>query len=83
MSCKSEWICRYYGSFDVNNGIGVSIVMEFCEGGSLDNIYQEIKRLGGRIGEKVLGKVTESVLLGLTYLHSQHIIHRGKPDPKL
>ncbi len=52
--------------------------MEFCEGGSLDSVYREVKKLGGRTGEKVLGKVAEGVLNGLTYLHGQKIIHRGK-----
>lgn len=36
-----------------------------------------MKKLGGRTGEKVLGKVAEGVLNGLTYLHSRKIIHRG------
>ena len=55
--------------------------MEFCEGGSLDSVYREIKRLGGRIGEKVLGKVAESVLNGLDYLNGHRIIHRDiKPS---
>lgn len=55
----------------------ISIAMEFCEGGSLDSIYKEVKKLGGRTGEKVLGKIAEGVLNGLTYLHSRKIIHRG------
>jgi serine/threonine protein kinase len=55
--------------------------MEFCEGGSLDAVYREVKKLGGRTGEKVLGKVAEGVLNGLTYLHSHRIIHRDiKPS---
>ena len=56
----------------------ISIAMEFCEGGSLDSVYKEVRKLGGRTGEKVLGKVAEGVLNGLTYLHSRKIIHRGK-----
>ena len=56
----------------------ISIAMEFCEGGSLDGVYREVKKRGGRTGEKVLGKVAEGVLNGLTYLHGQKIIHRGK-----
>lgn len=51
--------------------------MEFCEGGSLDSVYKEVRKLGGRTGEKVLGKVAEGVLNGLTYLHGRKIIHRG------
>ena len=56
----------------------ISIAMEYCEGGSLDSVYREVKKLGGRTGEKVLGKVAEGVLNGLTYLHGRKIIHRGK-----
>ena len=55
--------------------------MEYCAGGSLHGVYREIKKLGGRTGEKVLGKVAEGVLNGLTYLHGRRIIHRDvKPS---
>lgn len=57
--------------------------MEFCEGGSLDSVYREVKKLGGRTGEKVLGKIAEGVLEGLTYLSGRKIIHRGKSQGKL
>ncbi len=79
--CASEHICRYYGAFVDPATATISIAMEFCEGGSLDSIYREVKRLGGRTGEKVLGKIAEGVLRGLTYLHSKKIIHRDiKPS---
>jgi mitogen-activated protein kinase kinase len=55
----------------------VSIAMEYCKGGSLDSVCREVKKLGGCIGEKLFGKVAESVLQGLTYLHQLKIIHRG------
>lgn len=67
----------YYGAFEDLTG-NISIVMEYCEGGSLDGVYREIRKLGGRTGEKVLGKVAEGVLNGLTYLHGRKIIHRGQ-----
>lgn len=57
----------------------ISIAMEYCAGGSLHGVYREVKKLGGRTGEKVLGKVAEGVLNGLTYLHGRKIIHRGNP----
>ncbi|KAL1989372.1 hypothetical protein VTN96DRAFT_134 [Rasamsonia emersonii] len=79
--CASEHICRYYGAFMDKSTGTISIAMEFCEGGSLDSIYKEVKKLGGRTGEKVLGKIAEGVLNGLTYLHSRKIIHRDiKPS---
>jgi len=79
--CASEHICRYYGAFVEPSTATISIAMEFCEGGSLDSIYREVKKLGGRTGEKVLGKVAEGVLNGLTYLHGKKIIHRDiKPS---
>jgi mitogen-activated protein kinase kinase len=79
--CASDHICRYYGAFVDDSTGTISIAMEFCEGGSLDAVYREVKKLGGRTGEKVLGKVAEGVLNGLTYLHSHRIIHRDiKPS---
>lgn len=79
--CASDHICRYYGAFVEPSTATISIAMEFCEGGSLDSIYREVKKLGGRTGEKVLGKIAEGVLNGLTYLHSKKIIHRDiKPS---
>jgi mitogen-activated protein kinase kinase len=35
--------------------------MEYCEGGSLDAIYKNVSKRQGRIGEKILGKIGESV----------------------
>ena len=57
--CASEHICQYYGAFMDRSSSTISIAMEFCEGGSLDSVYREVKKLGGRTGEKVLGKVAE------------------------
>ncbi|KAI9736795.1 MAG: Protein kinase C signaling pathway involved MAPKK protein [Cirrosporium novae-zelandiae] len=79
--CCSDYICQYYGAFMDDSTGTISIAMEFCEGGSLDSVYKEVKKLGGRTGEKVLGKVAEGVLHGLTYLHGRKIIHRDiKPS---
>ncbi|TGZ79194.1 kinase-like protein [Ascodesmis nigricans] len=79
--CSSPYICEYYGAFQSRENGTISIAMEFCEGGSLDSIYREVKKLGGRTGEKVLGKIAKGVLEGLTYLSGRKIIHRDiKPS---
>lgn len=75
--CSSSYICKYYGAFIDIQSATISIAMEFCEGGSLDSIYRMVKSRGGRTGEKVLGKIAEGVLEGLTYLSGRKIIHRG------
>jgi mitogen-activated protein kinase kinase len=75
--CESDWICRHYGCFSEPVTSTISIAMEYCEGGSLDGVYKEARKYDGVIGEKVFGKIAESVLRGLTYLHSLKIIHRG------
>lgn len=35
--------------------------MEFAEAGSLERLYKKVQQKGYRTGEKVLGKIAESV----------------------
>ena len=58
-------------------GATTAIAMEFCEGRSLEKVYKMILMRGGKINEKVLGKIACGVLGGLSYLHEKRIIHRG------
>lgn len=55
--------------------------MEYCEAGSLDTLARKIKKRRARTSEKVLGRIAESILGGLDYLHERRIIHRDiKPS---
>lgn len=47
----------------------ISILMEFCEGGSLDVIYKHVKQRHGTIGEPILGKIAESVKILVFYVN--------------
>lgn len=74
--CNSPYIVGFYGAFYSDGEIG--ICMEYMNGGSLDLLLKS----AGRIPEPILGKMTTSVLKGLTYLRETHsIIHRDvKPS---
>lgn len=77
--CNSPYIVGFYGAFTVNNDI--SICMEYMDGLSLDIIVQR----SGRIHENITGKISASVVKGLSYLKDEHkILHRDvKPSNML
>jgi len=59
----------------------VKILMEFCPGKSLEAVGKQIADRGGRVSEKVAGRLAEGILQGLAYLHSKKTIHRDiKPS---
>ncbi|CCF55806.1 hypothetical protein KAFR_0A03710 [Kazachstania africana CBS 2517] len=80
-SFKSAYIVRYYGMFTDEGNSLIYLAMEYMGGRSLDAVYRNLLKRGGRISEKVLGKISESVLRGLSYLHEKKVIHRDiKPQ---
>lgn len=66
----------------VVGGTEICLLMEFCEGGSLDGVARQIRKMGlGRVSEKVMGKIAPGILQGLDYLHERRVIHRDiKPS---
>ncbi|KAF3834951.1 hypothetical protein F7725_027509 [Dissostichus mawsoni] len=70
--CNSPYIVGFYGAFYSDGEI--SICMEHMDGGSLDQVLKEARR----VPEEILGKV----LRGLAYLREKHqIMHRDvKPS---
>ncbi|KAK9325365.1 kinase-like domain-containing protein, partial [Lipomyces orientalis] len=74
--CHSRYIVSFYGAF-VNEG-DVVMCMEYMDCGSLDRILKK----KGPLKEDILGKITEAVVEGLTYLYNlNRIIHRDvKPS---
>lgn len=81
--CQHPNIVKYYGTFLLEKQSMIGIAMEFMDGQSLDSIYKEVLKRDktNRINEKVLGKIANSILSGLDYLHLKNIIHRDiKPS---
>lgn len=80
-SFECDSIVKYYGMFTDQQNSTIYIAMEYMGGRSLDAVYKNLISRGGRISEKVLGKIAEAVLRGLSYLHERKIIHRDiKPQ---
>ncbi|XP_041668430.1 mitogen-activated protein kinase kinase kinase kinase 5-like isoform X2 [Cheilinus undulatus] len=69
-SCKHHNIVAYYGSYIRANKLW--ICMEFCGGGSLQDIYH----VTGPLSEPQIAYICREMLQGLDYLHGQKKIHR-------
>jgi mitogen-activated protein kinase kinase 1 len=74
--CNSEYIVGYFGAYQRN--VEINLFMEYMDGRSLDSILSKTTR----IPEDILGKITLSVIRGLTYLRDNlNIMHRDiKPS---
>eukprot|EP00948_MAST-09A_sp_MAST-9A-sp1_P004051 g4051.t1 len=70
-------IVHFYDAFS-NTGSGtISIVLEFMDAGSLQNLIDS----GTRLSEKILASIAFRVLQGLCQLHGNHLLHRDiKPS---
>lgn len=61
----------------------IHILMEHCEGGTLDSIARRMKthHTNLRIGEKVIARLAEGLLKGLDYMNDNNVIPRDiKPS---
>uniref|UniRef100_A0A673ITZ3 Mitogen-activated protein kinase kinase kinase kinase n=1 Tax=Sinocyclocheilus rhinocerous TaxID=307959 RepID=A0A673ITZ3_9TELE len=68
--CKHKNIVAYYGTYHRNNKLW--ICMEYCGGGSLQDIYQ----VTGPLKEKQIAYICRETLQGLNHLHETGKIHR-------
>lgn len=74
-------IIHFYGAYISPSSSEVKVLMELCEGKSLEAVGQSLRPRGGRLSEKVVGRLAEGILQGLAYLHSKKTIHRDiKPS---
>lgn len=54
-------IIRFYGAYMSPSSSEVKVVMEMCQGKSLEAVGKRIKERGARVGEKVAGRLSEGV----------------------
>ncbi|KAF7315443.1 STE/STE7 protein kinase [Mycena indigotica] len=74
-------IILFHGAYMSPSTSEVKILMEYCEGGSLEAVSKRLKEINAVVGEKIAGRLAEGVLQGLHYLHTKKTIHRDiKPS---
>lgn len=61
-------ICKFYGAYISPSSSEVKVLMEVCEGGSLEAVGKRIRELGGRISEKVASRLAEGVSMLFHYI---------------
>ena len=73
-------VIKFFTSF-IENG-NFYLVMEYINGGSLENLYKQVTNEGKLIREKMIWDFLIQTLSGLVYLHeNKKIVHRDiKPD---
>lgn len=71
-TAASPYVVRLYDAFANTQAGTVSIVMEYCAGGSL----QDVVDAGGCRDEGVLARIAAHSLRGLAFLHEHHLLHR-------
>lgn len=54
-------IIRFFGAYISPSSSEVKILMEFCEGGSLESVGKRMRQIGARVSEKVAGRLAEGV----------------------
>lgn len=68
--CQHRNIVKYFGSYLRRDKLWIA--MEYCGGGSMQDIYH----VTGPLEEKVIAYVCRETLQGLSYLHSKGKMHR-------
>ncbi|KAH8107900.1 kinase-like protein [Cristinia sonorae] len=76
-------IVHFYGAYISPSSSEVKVLMEFCEGGSLESVGKRMRQIDARVSEKVAGRLAEGILQGLAYLHARKTIHRDIKPPNI
>lgn len=60
-STSHQNIIKFYGAYISPSSSEVKVLMEYGEGGSLESVGKRMRQIGGRVGEKVAGRLAEGV----------------------
>lgn len=70
----SPFIVKYYEHF-IKNG-NMYIIMEFCEGGTIDELIAKYKIEGNRFSNEQVKNWIAELVLAIMLIHSKNILHR-------
>lgn len=82
-STKHVNIVHFYGAYISPSSSEVKILMEFGEGGSLESIGKQMRQIGGRVSEKVAGRLAEGVRLLISFTMTSSLIPLHQDSPRL
>jgi len=63
-STSHQNIIKFYAAYISPSSSEIKLLMEFCEGGSLEAVGKRIREKGWRVSEKVAGRLAEGVSFG-------------------
>lgn len=75
-SINHPQIIAYKDAFYEEETSSLCIVMEFAEGGDLQQLIDKTKKSGEFLSEKDLWKYCIQMISGIKYLHEMGIVHR-------
>ncbi|RXG56527.1 Wee1-like protein kinase 1-B [Armadillidium vulgare] len=70
---KHPHVVRYYSAWAENNHM--IIQNEYCNGGSLADVLESIKKTHNNFSEEQLKQILLHIAKGLKYIHSQQLVH--------
>jgi serine/threonine protein kinase len=74
-SCKNQHIVTLHNAIQESGKI--TLILEFMDCGALNDIVEFLESVGTKLTETAISQISESILLGLQYLHEQrNTVHR-------
>ncbi|KAA6383201.1 MAG: putative Serine/Threonine kinase domain protein [Streblomastix strix] len=74
-SLFSPFIVDFIDGFEYEEGTW-NIIMEYCQGGDLDDFMEDLKEIGAEIDENRAWDLLSQMIMAVDYLHQNNILHR-------